>query len=39
MGTWIWGLMYSFDPLKLVIALSHYYLHPSGDMIPDPDGN
>ena len=22
---------------KLVIALSHYYKHPSGDMIPDPD--
>lgn len=25
------------SPDKLVIALSHYYLHPSGDMIPDPD--
>lgn len=24
-------------PERLVIALSHYYLHPSGDMIPDPD--
>ena len=24
-------------PDRLVIALSHYYLHPSGDMIPDPD--
>jgi len=23
--------------LKLVIALSHYYKHPSGDMMPDPD--
>lgn len=23
--------------MKLVIALSHYYKHPSGDMIPDPD--
>ena len=22
---------------KMVIALSHYYQHPSGDMIPDPD--
>ncbi|QEL56033.1 DUF1249 domain-containing protein [Chromobacterium paludis] len=22
---------------KLVIALSHYYKHSSGDMIPDPD--
>jgi uncharacterized protein YqiB (DUF1249 family) len=21
----------------MVIALSHYYKHPSGDMIPDPD--
>ena len=25
------------SPDRLVIALSHYYLHPSGDMIPDPD--
>lgn len=25
------------SPEKLVIALSHYYKHPSGDMIPDPD--
>lgn len=24
-------------PSKIVIALSHYYKHPSGDMIPDPD--
>lgn len=24
-------------PEKLTIALSHYYKHPSGDMIPDPD--
>lgn len=23
--------------LKLVIALSHYHKHSSGDMIPDPD--
>lgn len=23
--------------MKLVIALSHYYRHSSGDMIPDPD--
>jgi uncharacterized protein YqiB (DUF1249 family) len=22
---------------KIVIALSHYYKHPSGDMIADPD--
>jgi hypothetical protein len=22
---------------KMVIALSHYYKHPSGDMIADPD--
>ena len=22
---------------QMVIALSHYYQHPSGDMIPDPD--
>lgn len=22
---------------RIVIALSHYYKHPSGDMIPDPD--
>lgn len=22
---------------RCVIALSHYYKHPSGDMIPDPD--
>jgi len=32
----------SFDVLcrsdtKIVIALSHYYKHPSGDMIADPD--
>src|SRR5450830_717841 len=25
------------DSKKLVIALSHLYKHPSGDMIPDPD--
>jgi uncharacterized protein YqiB (DUF1249 family) len=25
------------QPKKLLIALSHYYKHPSGDMIPDPD--
>lgn len=25
------------SPEKLTIALSHYYRHPSGDMIPDPD--
>ena len=25
------------SPERLVIALSHYCLHPSGDMIPDPD--
>lgn len=25
------------SPEKLVIALHHYYLHPWGDMIPDPD--
>lgn len=37
------GLMsLSFDVVqrtseKLTIALSHYYKHPSGDMIPDPD--
>lgn len=24
-------------PTKIVIALSHYYRHPSGDMIADPD--
>lgn len=24
-------------PSKIVIALSHYYRHPSGDMIADPD--
>lgn len=24
-------------PTKIVIALSHYYRHPSGDVIPDPD--
>ena len=24
-------------PSKIVIALSHYYKHPSGDMIADPD--
>lgn len=24
-------------PDRLLIALSHYYRHPSGDMIPDPD--
>ena len=23
--------------MKLTLALSHYYKHPSGDMIPDPD--
>jgi uncharacterized protein YqiB (DUF1249 family) len=22
---------------RIIIALSHYYRHPSGDMIPDPD--
>lgn len=27
----------SRTPDKLVIALSHYYRHPSGDMIADPD--
>lgn len=25
------------SPERLVIALSHYYRHPSGDMIADPD--
>jgi uncharacterized protein YqiB (DUF1249 family) len=25
------------SPVKLIIALSHYYKHSSGDMIPDPD--
>ena len=25
------------QPKKLLIALSHYYKHSSGDMIPDPD--
>lgn len=24
-------------PERIVIALSHYYRHPSGDLIPDPD--
>lgn len=24
-------------PDRLLIVLSHYYRHPSGDMIPDPD--
>lgn len=24
-------------PNRLIIALSHYYRHPSGDLIPDPD--
>lgn len=24
-------------PDRLIIALSHYYRHPSGDLIPDPD--
>ena len=24
-------------PQRIVIALSHLYRHPSGDMIPDPD--
>lgn len=24
-------------PERILIALSHYYRHPSGDMIPDPD--
>lgn len=24
-------------PTKITLALSHYYRHPSGDMIPDPD--
>ena len=24
-------------PNKIVLALSHLYKHPSGDMIPDPD--
>lgn len=24
-------------PERLIIALSHYYKHPSGDMIADPD--
>jgi len=27
----------STDGRVTVIALSHYYKHPSGDMIPDPD--
>jgi uncharacterized protein YqiB (DUF1249 family) len=27
----------SRQPKKLLIALSHYYKHPSGDMIADPD--
>ena len=27
----------SRDGSVTVIALSHYYKHPSGDMIPDPD--
>jgi hypothetical protein len=27
----------SSDGGATVIALSHYYKHPSGDMIPDPD--
>jgi uncharacterized protein YqiB (DUF1249 family) len=27
----------SADGGAMVIALSHYYKHPSGDMIPDPD--
>lgn len=25
------------SPDKLIVALSHYYKHPSGDMIADPD--
>lgn len=25
------------SPERIIIALSHYYKHPSGDMIPDPD--
>jgi uncharacterized protein YqiB (DUF1249 family) len=25
------------SPDRLIIALSHYYKHPSGDMIADPD--
>lgn len=25
------------DDGRIVLALSHYYKHPSGDMIPDPD--
>lgn len=25
------------DDKGIVVALSHYYKHPSGDMIPDPD--
>ncbi len=25
------------SPERLIIALSHYYRHPWGDMIPDPD--
>ncbi len=24
-------------PERIIIALSHYYIHPSGDMIADPD--
>ena len=24
-------------PERIVVALSHYYKHPSGDMIADPD--
>ncbi|MDV6341117.1 DUF1249 domain-containing protein [Nitrosomonas sp. Is24] len=26
-----------YTPEKIIIALSHYYKHPSGDMIADPD--
>ena len=25
------------DESYRIVALSHYYLHPSGDMVPDPD--
>jgi uncharacterized protein YqiB (DUF1249 family) len=27
----------SRDDVKLMIALGHYYKHPSGDMVADPD--
>jgi hypothetical protein len=25
------------DENRIMLALSHYYKHPSGDLIPDPD--